>query len=204
MQHFIKQYAVSPDVLQSREMTRLHRHSTVGIAAQSSLCILAYDHRWQLEESAEQAGNHPEQIAAFKRAVYQGFCQVKASLQDDSLALLVDPQYGTDVLRSATQAGMTVGAPIEAAGEDLLCWINDQPLYQTLLERPQAWFVKVLWRFHPDMPQANKLLQIQQLQTLSAVCDALERQLMLELIVPPEYSHDGAVVARCVPNGLRA
>ncbi|OHE78026.1 MAG: 5-dehydro-2-deoxygluconokinase, partial [Verrucomicrobia bacterium RIFCSPHIGHO2_12_FULL_41_10] len=56
MQYFISHYNKDQNILSSRAIKRLHSYSTVGNPAKETLFILAYDHRWQFEKSAMDAG----------------------------------------------------------------------------------------------------------------------------------------------------
>ncbi len=61
-----------------------------------------------------------------------------------------------------------------------------------MLERPSTWFVKVLFRFHTKMNPEDKKSQLTQLRKLSGVCSELKRKLMVELIIPGDFSQEDA------------
>jgi len=185
-QYFIQHYHKQSNVSQSPALSRLHRKVSVGDPAEESLWILAFDHRWQFEKSCDAADKKHTLITQFKNQVFAGFQAVQQEEKNNSLALLVDPQYGEEILKAATEKEITVGAPIEATGTMPVQWISSRPLYQEILERPASWFVKVLWQYHPLLEDSVKRRQFEQLKQLASVCNALDRKLMLELIVPKD------------------
>jgi len=94
--------------------------------------------------------------------------------------------------------------PIEKSGSFPVSWLMDDSLYQHLLERPATWFVKVLWRFHLQMNQENKDIQLSQLHKLNSVCVALKRKLMVELIIPEGYLETGTTLGEAMAEVYEA
>jgi len=203
LQYFIQNYDQDQNLLSSRKIKLLHRRSTVGNPSKEPLLILAYDHRWQFEKSVQEAGKNTELISEFKQHIFNGFCRARENLNDNRLAILIDPQYGKAVLKKATDKNITLGVPIEAAGIMPLKWSSDKLLYETILQRPKPWFVKVLWQYHPAMPPDLKQMQLNQLIELNRVCDDLERKLMVELILPDEFNPNGESVAQSITDVYR-
>jgi len=189
MQFFMANFATDYEILTSPKLQLQHRHVTLGQAKNQPLQILAFDHRWQFEQSCDEAKRDRSLINRFKQQIFAGFNLARQQNNNSAMAILVDPIYGAGVLKLATDANLPIGVPIEAAGSMPTQWIDELPLYQQLLERPAAWFVKVLWQFHPDMPKEIQQTQFKQLNELAQTCDRLERRLMLELIIPSEFDY---------------
>ncbi|MDK1025076.1 MAG: DUF2090 domain-containing protein, partial [Gammaproteobacteria bacterium] len=103
-------------------------------------------------------------------------------------AILIDPDYGADILASHIGKGVTVGVPIEQPLSLPVSWLGDKPLYQEILQRPASWFVKVLWQYHPRLNEEIRRQQLLRLKDLAMVCDHLDRRLMVELIIPGEFA----------------
>ena len=198
LQHLIRNFDDDPDLLESPELLRLHQRTVLGHPRKHPLLVLAFDHRWQFEEVCEQKGLPEERIREFKHLVHQGFLQVAQARPDLPLALLVDPQYGSGVLQDSAYASYQVGAPIEAAGSFPVEWLCGPELHQHLLAQPSEWFVKVLWHFHPQLPEGQQRLQLERLARLNSVCQELDRRLMLELILSPDFPETADALAASI------
>ncbi|MDA0837352.1 MAG: 5-dehydro-2-deoxygluconokinase [Planctomycetota bacterium] len=189
---FMENYHSRPDILESKELELLHRVANVGNPAASKKLILAFDHRWQFETSCDEQGKDRSCISEFKEKVFDGFRTSLNSVSADIAAILIDPIYGQSVIKQAAEESFDFGMPIEASGVFPSEWIGTDSLYQQLLERPSTAFVKYLWQYHPELSDKIRQHQISRLQELDNVCNALERRLMLELLVHDDFEHNGA------------
>lgn len=90
----------------SAEVRRLHR---VGARAREwpELCVLAFDHRSQLEELCGRSGASVERLPALKLLLASAARKAGAS------GVLIDGRYGSAALASVTGAGMWIGRPVE-------------------------------------------------------------------------------------------
>lgn len=179
----------------STELARLHRRA--GRADARDLLILAFDHRLQFEKQADDAGVDRSEISRLKQWIFEGFERSSESLAARH-AVLIDPVYGSEVLAQASQRGVTVGVPVEAAGSMPTRWIGDGALYPQLLTRPARWFVKALFHLHPQQPEDVRRAQLVRLQELQGACDALERDLMIEIVEPAGLNFDDGDVPRLI------
>ena len=169
-------------------MNQLHMRTELGQPQKEELLILAFDHRTQFEDTCRDNGLSTDKIADFKDQVCKGFQNVRKSNSHKGLAILIDPEYGRNILTNSADAHYTIGVPIEKAGSFPVEWLSEDSLYQQLLVRPSDWFVKVLWHFHSQMSSEEKITQLTQLKKLSEVCATLKRKLMLELIIPDDFA----------------
>ncbi|MEE8058685.1 MAG: 5-dehydro-2-deoxygluconokinase [Pseudomonadales bacterium] len=207
LDYFLQHFASQQDLLQGPDIARRHRRSSVGSAADRELFVLAFDHREQFQQSCENAGKNQAVIAVFKQQIFSGFqlaLQQLSQKQDSKssqfkgkspqprgqcdLAILIDPDYGADILASHIEKGVTVGVPIEQPLSLPVSWLGDKPLYQEILQRPAPWVVKVLWQYHPNLHEEIRRQQLLRLKDLAMVCDHLDRRLMVELIIPNEFA----------------
>ena len=186
--HWFLEQSDSRQAARSSELAKLHRRAERS--KDRTLLVLAFDHRAQFEEEADAAGVPHDRIAPLKRWIFEGFERVASRFADHGCALLVDPIYGASILTDATAHGWRVGAPVERAGATPARWIADGELYPQLLTRPARWFVKALFRMHPDDDAPLRLAQLDRLRELQSACDALGRDLMIEIVEP-----EGAVFA---------
>ncbi|MEK9564230.1 MAG: 5-dehydro-2-deoxygluconokinase [Deltaproteobacteria bacterium] len=204
LQYLIENFDSDPNILTNPRLLRLHQRTILGKPRNYPLQVLAFDHRTQFEDSCKQHNQPTSRITEFKSLAFEGFRKVAAERPDLPLALLVDPQYGADILQDSAYASYSVGAPIERAGSYPVEWLCGAELHEHLLGRPSEWFVKVLWHYHPDLPAAEKERQLTQLKRLEEICQLLDRRLMLELILPAHLSQDGTAMAAAIEEVYEA
>lgn len=204
LQYLIENFDADPNILTNPHLLRLHQRTILGKPRNFPLQVLAFDHRNQFEDSCKQHNQPISKITEFKRLVFEGFKRVAAEETSLPLALLVDPQYGADILQDSAYASYSVGAPIEQAGSFPVEWLCGEELHEHLLGRPSEWFVKVLWHFHPALDANEKQRQLVQLKRLETICQLLDRRLMLELIIPTNLSQDGAALAAAIEEVYEA
>ena len=195
VEHFIRNFDKVPNLAHHPKMNQLHSRTEFGKQGNQELLILVFDHRNQFEDSCRTENLPQEKIFRFKELVHQGFHSVSQTFKDNNLAILIDPKYGKKILNDSSDFNYTVGVPVEDEGVFPLNWLCEGSLYQHLLERPSTWFVKVLFRFNTKMNPEDKKSQLTQLRKLSGVCSELKRKLMVELIIPEDFSQeDGSTV----------
>ena len=204
LQYLIENFDSDPNILTNSRLLRLHQRTILGKPRNYPLQVLAFDHRTQFEDSCKQHNQPTSRITEFKSLVFEGFKKVATERPDLPLALLVDPQYGADILQDSAYASYSVGAPIEQAGSYPVEWLCGEELHEHLLSRPSEWFIKVLWHYHNDLPAAEKERQLIQLKRLEEICQLLDRRLMLELILPAHLSQDGNAMAAAIDEVYEA
>jgi len=192
VEHFIRNFDKVPNLAHHPIMDHLHSRTEFGQQRNRGLLILSFDHRNLFEESCLKGNLPQEKIFRFKELVHQGFHAVSQTFKDNNLGILIDPKYGKKILNYSTEFNYAIGVPVEDEGVFPLNWLCEGSLYQHLLERPSTWFVKVLFRFHSKMDPEEKKLQLIQLRKLSGVCSELKRKLMVELIIPEDFSQENA------------
>ena len=88
------------------------------------LYILPFDHRGTFQKNmfgwtGALTDEQTAKIAAMKRVIYDGF---KAALADGvpqaKAGILVDEQFGADILRDAAKQGYVTACPAEKSGQD--------------------------------------------------------------------------------------
>ena len=191
--YFIKNYhADSVNMLiNSKKLQLLHNRVYLGKPSEKLLALLAYDHRWQFEQLCDRYQQPYSKIIAFKKAVFDGFKTIYTADRQSDMGIIIDPEYGHDIIKEAAFMGINICTPAEASGTECLSWIDGISAYSSLVENSSAWTVKVLWKYHHNMVLALKTQQLKQLAELAYVCNKLERRMMLELIIPPQFQCDG-------------
>lgn len=165
-----------------KRLALLHR-TTTRRSARRNLCVLAFDHRRQLEDlviATEPAGHR---IAEFKQLVCRAAEQVAADASAGTeVGVIVDERYGEAVLARLTDRQWWVGRPVEIPGS---CPIEFDPrssMGLPLLKWPAAQVVKCLVFYHPDDDIELRLQQEDRIRQLHTDCAELGRELLLEII----------------------
>jgi myo-inositol catabolism protein IolC len=169
-----------------------------------ALYLLPFDHRHSY--LTDMFGMSPpltaQQTAAViesKRVIYDGF---RLALSDDRLldagGVLVDEEYGSEILTDARTKGYITVLPVEASGAAEFTFAYGEA-FRRHIDAFDPTFVKALVRYNPGGGRALNERQLLQLRRLSDHCASAGRRLMLELLVPatPEQlaraHHDDAI-----------
>jgi len=161
------------------------------------LFVLAFDHRTSLMTKLFEVEGEPGEADAArartaKRVIWEGLV---GALDDGRVsrgeaAALVDTTYGVEVIAAARAAGVRVAVPVEASGRAELAF--EELEWRDRLDALAPAWAKVLIRYNPEGDAAMNARQRVALGALADHCRATERDLMLELLVPPEPQHDPA------------
>ena len=143
--------------------------------------MLASDHRWQWEEWCDKAAMPRTRIAEIKRLVFEAFLRARDRSEDvrQHGALLLDEKYGAASVARAKAAGIPVGGPVERAGVFPLEW-ERTPFHSGA---DNSSFAKVLIRYRPEWPEADREGQMARLLELQAWCRQAGVALLLEIII---------------------
>ncbi|GAA4023183.1 hypothetical protein GCM10022631_42340 [Deinococcus rubellus] len=152
----------------------------------AALYILPFDHRDSFEHglfgfSPPLSAEQTKQVKAAKQVVYQGFVQAGVSL--DSGGILVDEQFGSEILQDAHARGVLTACPAEKSGQDEFDFEYGSE-YQAHIEAMNPTWVKVLVRYNPAGDAALNARQASTLAGLSKYLQQTQRPLMFELLVP--------------------
>ena len=157
--------------------------------------MLASDHRWQWQEWCDRNAVDRARIAEVKALVLEAFLQARERSEDVRKygALLLDNQYASGVMTDAMARGIPVGAPVEKAGVFPLEW-EREPFHA--MSRGNS-FVKVLVRYRPEWPEADREGQWAKLLELQTWCRGESIPLLVEIIIMKagedehEFEHHG-------------
>lgn len=172
-------------------LTRLHRVS-VRRRTWQPLFIFAFDHRYQLVESAQQVGADPARIPQLKQLFVQAIAEVEQALAEQGVAadvgLLADERFGQDALNAASGRGWWVARPVELQNSRPLAFEHGRSVGSTLLSWPNEQIIKCLVQFHPDDEPLLRLEQEAQLKGLYQAAQASGHELLLEVIPPKNHA----------------
>ena len=152
------------------------------------LLVLPFDHRTSFQEKlfGIKGTPTPDQlklISSYKTMIFDGFEKaVKTGLPKEIMGILVDEQFGQEVIQKAKAAGFTVCIAAEKSGQDEFDF--EYPDYAAHIEKYQPDLVKVLVRYNTESDPTLNKRQATKLAELSQYLDRTNRKFMFELLVP--------------------
>jgi len=155
------------------------------------LYVLPFDHRgtfqknmfgWTGAVTAEQTAK----IAAMKSVIYDGFKKaLSGSVPRVKAGILVDEQFGAEILRDAARHGYVTACPAEKSGQDEFDFEYGDD-FDRHIEAFRPTFCKVLVRYNPEGDAALNGRQAGRLKRLSDYLHAgRHSRSTFELSVPP-------------------
>jgi 5-dehydro-2-deoxygluconokinase len=160
----------------------LHR-ATLQRSHRGELCILAFDHRRQLEQIAGAAGVTLDRVRRFKELVATALASVGARRNGaEQLGAIVDDRYGAAALARLGGEQWWIGRPVEIPASRPVEFEPRAHPGLHLLSWPRHHVVKCLVNYHPSDPIGLRLEQECRLRELHADTQQLERELLVELI----------------------
>jgi len=152
--------------------------------------ILAFDHRASfIEKMFGIKGRQPTQeerkrISEFKKMIFEGFkAALKKGVPRELAGLLVDEEFGADVLKEARKSGLTFAMPMEKSGQDEFDFEYGDK-YPMHIEEFDPTLVKVLVRYNPEGDFMMNKRQLMRLRSLSSYLQSIRKPFLFELLVP--------------------
>jgi len=192
-------------------LEHIHR-ATTRRPTPSSLAVLAFDHRSQLEDLASRCGADNAGIERFKdlvaQAALRGYEDERAAQPDTaafpSPGVIVDARYGTPVLHRLAGQGLWMARPVELPGSRPLAFETGANVGLDLVTWPTEQVVKCLVFHHPGDEAELAAEQKQTVIDLYAACQRTGLELLLEVIPPRQLPHDELTVVRAVEQMYEA
>lgn len=170
----------------------------MGVGYNSPLYILPFDHRGSFQSKmfgwkGTLTGEQTSEIVATKSVIYDGFkTAVEGGVPRDHAGILVDEQFGADIIRDAVKSGMKTAMPAEKSGQDEFDFEYGDD-FGKHLEEFNVTFCKVLVRYNPEGDREINERQAARLKRLSDYLHSVDRKYMFELLVPAEKAQLEAV-----------
>jgi 5-dehydro-2-deoxygluconokinase len=153
------------------------------------LFIMPFDHRGSFEQKMFGIKGRPPtpqettEISAYKRIIYDGFLKAVADgVSKDKTGILVDEQFGSEILKDAKAQGFKTAVTAEKSGQDEFDFEYGQE-FGAHINKFSPTFVKVLVRYNPEGDAAMNHRQTERLKRLSDYCKTHDSGLMFELLV---------------------
>ena len=171
---------------------------TATLGFDKPLYILSLEHRGSFlsvdesedmlnPEHAAQVASAKSQLVDAKHLVYDGFeAALAAGVPKDKAGILVDEQFGADILRQAAERGYTTACPAEKSGAAEFDFEYGED-FAKHIEDFQPTFCKARVRYNPEADADLNGRQSARLKRLADYLHGKSRSLfMLELLVPAE------------------
>ncbi|WP_306216410.1 2-deoxy-5-keto-D-gluconate 6-phosphate aldolase domain-containing protein, partial [Actinoplanes sp. RD1] len=155
------------------------------------LFLMAMDHRDSFGRTLfgvrddEPTAAQAEAMRGAKRLIFEGLRLAAPRLGRGRAGVLVDEQYGQDVIDTVrADAGIVLAVPVEASGQQ---WFTTQygARWVERVEAIKPDYAKVLVRDNPGLPVGQREQQFDLLADVTEQLRKIEVPLLYELLVPP-------------------
>ena len=153
------------------------------------LYLLPFDHRHSFVKGMFHASppltiDQRQAVIDSKRVIYDGFRQaIACGLPSVSAGILVDEEFGADIMRNATRHGYVTALSTEKSGSEEFEF-EYGTAFAKHIETFQPTFAKALVRYNPEGDEALNERQTARLRRLSDYCRTAGQKFMFELLVP--------------------
>jgi myo-inositol catabolism protein IolC len=123
-------------------------------------------------------------VAGSKRVIYDGFLKaVRDGVPKDRAGILVDEEFGSEILHDAVRDGYVTALSTETSGSGEFEFEYGTD-FAAHIRAIAPTFAKVLVRYNPEGDAALNQRQTARLEQLSDYCRGANQRMMFELLVP--------------------
>jgi myo-inositol catabolism protein IolC len=154
-----------------------------------SLYVLAFDHRGSFQKKFFGVSGAPNaeetvRIADAKQVIFEGALKALGEgAPREAAGILVDEQFGADIVRKAKADGLTFAMPVEKSGQEEFDFEYGDAFGEHITEFDPT-FSKVLVRYNTEGDPEMNARQSERLKRLSDWLHANDRKFLFELLVP--------------------
>jgi 5-dehydro-2-deoxygluconokinase len=171
--------------------------------APNQLYIMPFDHRGSFEkkmfgiEGRQPTPAELREISAYKRIIYDGYLEaLSEGVPREKTGILVDEQFGSEILKDAQAAGVKTSCSAEKSGQDEFDFEYGAE-FGAHIDKFHPTYVKILVRYNPEGDAALNRRQLEKLKKLSDYCLSHDSGLMFELLVVPTQDQLARVSGDC-------
>lgn len=163
----------------------------MALGYDGKLFILAFDHRGSFQKKmfgipGDPTPEEEATIADAKSVIFDGFAvALEQGAPADAAGILVDEQFGADLVRTAKKNGWLVAMPVEKSGIDYFEFEYGDDFGAHITEFDPV-FSKILVRYNPEGNAEDNARSVTGLTKLSDWLHANDRKFLFELLVPAE------------------
>ena len=164
------------------------------------LYLLPFDHRrsyvtGMFHVDPPLTTDQRQAVTDSKEVIYDGFRQaVGLGVPPVSAGVLVDEEFGADILRDASRNGYATVLPTERSGSDEFEFEYGAE-FASHIAAFKPTFAKALVRYNPEGDAELNQRQTARLKQLSDYCRAAGQRFMVELLVPPTTAQQNRAAA---------
>jgi myo-inositol catabolism protein IolC len=153
------------------------------------LYVLPFDHRHSyitgmFHFTPPLTADQHAAVSASKAVIYDGFREaLRNGMPRDVAAILVDEEFGADILRDATRNGYLTAMATETSGDEEFEFEYGAD-FAAHIRAFSPTFAKVLVRYNPEGDAALNARQTARLEQLADYCSGARQLFMFELLVP--------------------
>lgn len=154
--------------------------------------ILPFDHRSSFSKNilgldGKLNNQQKKEITNLKEIIFEGFLNVQKKYNhQDYFGILVDEEYGYQIIKKAKKTKIKICLPVEKSGQTELQFVSGRS-FGRQIKKIKPDYVKVLVRYNPLNKEINKR-QLKKLKELNIFCRQNNYPIILELLVPPTAS----------------
>jgi myo-inositol catabolism protein IolC len=154
-----------------------------------ALYVLAFDHRGSFQKKFFGVSGAPNaeetvRIADAKQVIFEGALKALGEgAPREAAGILVDEQFGADIVRKAKADGLTFAMPVEKSGQEEFDFEYGDAFGEHITEFDPT-FSKVLVRYNTEGDPEMNARQSERLKRLSDWLHANDRKFLFELLVP--------------------
>jgi 5-dehydro-2-deoxygluconokinase len=167
------------------------------------LYIMPFDHRGSFEKKLFGIEGRPptpaetREISDYKRMIYDGYLEaLSEGVPREKTGILVDEQFGSEILKDAHAAGVKTSCSAEKSGQDEFDFEYGSE-FGAHIDQFNPTYVKILVRYNPEGDAALNRRQLAKLKKLSDYCLGRDSGLMFELLVVPTKEQLARVGGDC-------
>ena len=163
----------------------------MALGYEGSLFILAFDHRGSFQKkffgiTGEPNAEEAARISDAKRVIFEGFNKaVSQGASREAAGILVDEQFGADIVREAKAGGLRFAMPVEKSGQNEFDFQYGADFGKHIEEFNPS-FSKVLVRYNAEGDEDMNERQAERLVELGNWLHDNDRKFLFELLVPAE------------------
>ncbi len=160
----------------------------MALGYDGKLMILAFDHRGSFKRKfdlpPEPSEEDKARLSDAKMLIFEGFEKaIEEGAPKDACGILVDEEMGAEVARTAKEKGFQFAMPVEKSGQPVFDFEYGEDFGKHIEDFDPA-FSKVLVRWNPGDPEAEKKEQGPRLKRLADWLHDHDRLFLFELLVP--------------------
>ncbi len=155
---------------------------------QEELLILPFDHRGTMTEKLygikgrEPTAEETAAVVELKRIVYEGFqLSLKNGVRKEKTGILVDEQFGLEILKEAKAKGITIAQTVEKSGQEEFHF--EYANWREHIKNVMPDYAKVLVRLNPEGDAGLNERQLGRLKELNDFLHSVGVGYLFELIV---------------------